>query len=144
MAAVFLIVSRSSGKALTRIGGAGTPVQQFTQGNDDTTQFWTLSPTQPGSQDFLIHPLDLPDLAITAFRNPGDDPTQPTFLVIDINAGGQEWRIGRIADPPYFFLLEGDNDLLMDLPGSSGDDGTTIQVFFRNENQNQQWTFLPA
>jgi hypothetical protein len=32
----------------------------------------------------------------------------------------------------------------MDVPGGSSDDGVTIQVFFRNENDNQQWTFLPA
>jgi hypothetical protein len=145
MAAVFLIVSRRSGKALTSTGDAGAPIQQFTQGDNDASQFWTLEPTPPETtEDFRIHPFLAPDLAITVNRNPGDDPTQPAPLDLDANAAGEVWRISRIADPPYFFLLEGSNDLLMDVPGGSGDDGVTVQVFTRNENQNQQWTFLPA
>ena len=145
MAAVFLIVSRQSGKALTADPGAGSPVVQFTTNTNDPLQFWTLEPSPAGSvEDFLIHPFGQPDLAITVNRDPELDPTKPAPLDIDVNAGGEVWRINRIADPPYFFLLEASNDLLMDVPGNSGDDGQTIQVFNRTENQNQQWTFLPA
>jgi hypothetical protein len=145
MAAVFLIVSRGSKKALTSAVVAGSPVTQKTQGNKDLTQFWTLEATPPDSvEDFRIHPFDAPDLAITVKRDQGGDQTQPAPLALDANVMGEVWRISRIANPPYFFLLEGSNDLLMDVPGGSGNDGVTIQVFPRNENDNQQWTFLPA
>jgi hypothetical protein len=146
MAAVFLIVSRQTGKALTAFGGGavGVVVQQQTTDTGDPDQFWVLEPTPAGQvEDFLIHPFGAPALAIIVNRQ-GGDPTQPAPLAIDNNAAGEVWRIGRIANPPYFFLLEGSNDLLMDVPGGAADDGVIIQVSFRNENQNQQWTFLPA
>jgi hypothetical protein len=50
----------------------------------------------------------------------------------------------RIANPPYFFLLEGSNDLLIDVRGGSHADNLAIQVFRRNEHTNQQWAFLPV
>jgi hypothetical protein len=145
MAAVFLIVSRQTGKALTRSGDAGTPVQQFTQGDNDQTQFWILEPVPADSTDnFKIHPFNDRALAITEQRNSGDDPTPGALLLLDVNKVGEVWRKTRIDNPPYFFLLETGNGLLMDVPNASSDDGLQIQVFTRNENQNQQWTFLPA
>jgi hypothetical protein len=145
MSAVFLIVSRRSGKALTRTGDAGSPVQQFKQGNNDATQYWTLEPIPAGStENFLIHPFNEPGLAITVKRDPGGDPTQPAPLDLEDSATGEVWHISRIANPAYFFLFEDGNNLLMDVPDGSSDDGNTIQVYYRNENDNQQWTFLPA
>jgi hypothetical protein len=54
------------------------------------------------------------------------------------------WRISRVANPPYFFLIEGNDDLLMDVPDNSHTDGVVVQVFHRTEHANRQWTFLPA
>jgi hypothetical protein len=75
----------------------------------------------------------------------GDDRRdQEAFLNLQPAPAGQVWRISRIAGPPLFFLLEGSNDLLMDVPGDTHGDGKVIQVFKRSEHANQQWTFLPV
>jgi hypothetical protein len=151
MAAVYLIVSRSSGKALTcpnlnaNSPTPHLPVQQYEQGDRFAQQYWTLEPTRPGGKhDFLIHPFLVPGFAIAVNRTDLSDPTKPAWLWLDESAAGQVWRVNRIANPPYYYILEGDNDLLMDVPDGSGDDGVTIRVNYRTENDNQQWTFLPA
>src|SRR5262249_52454421 len=128
------------------------PVQQFqlvdrmhSISNEWELQYWTLEPAESGGeQGFLIHPFLVPAFAIAVDRIDFPDPTEPASLWLDKNAAGQVWRISRIANPSYFFLLEGDNDLLMDVPDRSHDHGVTIQVYPRTENQNQQWTFMPA
>jgi hypothetical protein len=94
-------------------------------------------------QDFRIHPVASPEFAICV-NNPGGGPIQQAPLNLDFFDQGQVWLITPIANPPYFFILEGSYDLLMDVPNNSGGDGVTIQVFTRTENQNQQWTFMPA
>jgi hypothetical protein len=88
MAAVFLIVSRKSGKALMRTGYAGTPVVQSTQDNQKSDQLWTLEHSGAGAGDFLIHPLNSPGLAITV--NPGFNPTQPAPLDLEANGTAEQ------------------------------------------------------
>jgi hypothetical protein len=147
MAAVFSIVSRQTGKALTAFVGdsSRSAVFQMTQGAEgpDQTQSWTLEANPGGSaQDFLIHPDGFPGLAISTLSGPA--PQQPSNLRLDDSAWGTVWRISPIANPRYFFLFEASADLLMDVTGGSDDDGVPVQVYYRNENQNQQWTFLPV
>lgn len=147
MPAVFQIVSRSSGKALARTTPAPqqpdfaftSNIVQSTQNDQDSTQMWVLTP-QDAAADFLIQPLGSPDLAIEVFASVAHETDFPgSQLIIGPVQAGQVWRISRrIANPPYFFLLEASNDLLMDVP-----DQETVQIFTRTERNNQQWTFLP-
>jgi hypothetical protein len=157
MPAAFQIVSRSSGKALyptlissddpTQPGyqpGNDVPsIVQATQDDQDSTSWWVL--TSKGSpQDFLIQPFGSPDLAIGVYANNLTD-LPGLWLILKAATEGQVWRISRrLADPPYFFLLEASNDLLMDVPHGSTADDQAIQIFTRNEHTNQQWTFLPV
>jgi hypothetical protein len=137
MPAVFQIVSRASGKALSAVGlPEPTVITQLPTSDQDPFQKWTLQP-QDSAEDFLISSFTSPVLAI------GLDPTDSVLLYVQPAENAQVWRITRIANPPYFFLLEGSNDLLIDVPGSH-DDNLTIQVFRRNEHTNQQWAFLPV
>ena len=146
----FRIVSRESGKALAVEGdfAAQTPICQSTQtGVGDDTQVWTLAPRMGSITDFFILSASHPELAIWVDRRKHPDPTQKAPLYLETHDEfhvDQVWRISRIANPPYFFLLEADNDLLMDVRNSSHDEGEIIQVFPRHENNNQQWTFLPV
>jgi hypothetical protein len=140
MPAVFQIVSRSSGKALTQ---TDTFVTQFTQNDQDPGQMWVLTP-QDSAADCLIQPFGSPEVAIGLDRRETTDATKQAFLNLQPAPAGQVWRISRIAGPPLFFLLEGSNDLLMDVPGDTHGDGKVIQVFKRSEHANQQWTFLPV
>ena len=66
------------------------------------------------------------------------------MLYVGPLADAQVWRVTPIANTPYFFLLEGNNDLLIDVPGGSHADNLEIQVFRRTEHANQQWVFLPV
>lgn len=148
MPAVFKIVSRVSGQALTTVGVPEFQIQQwvvvqFPQVDQNPNQWWTLAP-QDSAQDFLIQSLGRPGAALGVDRTQVVDPTQPAPVNLQADGGGQVWRISRIPHPPYFFLLEGNNDLLMDLPAGTHQEGDGIQVSFRNEHQNQQWTFLPV
>jgi hypothetical protein len=151
MPAVFQIVSRSSGKALARTTPppqlADFPftsnIVQSTQNDQDSTQMWVLTP-QDSAEDFLIQPFGSPDLAIEVFASAQETEFPGSLLIVGPAQSGQVWRISRrIANPPYFFLLEASNDLLMDVPGSSTADQESIQIFTRTEHNNQQWTFLP-
>jgi len=161
MSAVFQIVSRSSGKALAhstspRISEARatvaqsadfnvTPViVQLTQNDQDSTQMWVLTP-QDSPEDFLIQPFGSPDLAIGVFESVQETDLPGSLLILGPSPIAQVWRISRrIANPPYFFLLEASNDLLMDVLGGSTADQEVIQIFTRTEHTNQQWTFLPV
>jgi hypothetical protein len=151
MPAVFQIVSRSSGKALART----TPSPEFasptfipsivqsTQNDQDSTQLWVLT-RQDSAGDVLIQPFGSPDLAIGVFESGEETDFPGALLVVGPAPSGQVWRVSRrLASPPYFFLLEANNDLLMDVPGGSTADGEAIQIFTRTEHNNQQWTFLP-
>lgn len=170
MPAVFQIVSRSSGKALAQSNsgfapqdaaapspsgpepsppppGAGLFVVQLTQSAQDPTQLWVLTP-QDSAQDVLIQPFGSLDGAIGLYDLSSGEGVEPESgkrgdcLMTLPAANGVVWRIGE--HPPYFFLLEGPNDLLMDLPGGTTADTQIIQIFTRNEHNNQQWTFLPV
>jgi hypothetical protein len=144
MPAAFQIVSRASQKALA-IGdpnyphpGTGDYLWQLTQNNQDPTQMWVLAPQEFGN--FLIQPFSFPDLAI-GVGPPSDSDDTAFSLSLGPVAQGQIWTISPI--PPYYFLIVGSEDLLMDVPGGSHDDFELIQVFQRTEHANQQWTFLP-
>jgi hypothetical protein len=138
MPAVFQIVSRASGQALIAIGlPEPTVITQLPASDQNPYQRWTLQ-RQDSSEDFLIRPFSSPALAI------GLDPTDSAALYVGPAEDAQVWRITRIANSPYFFLLEGSNDLLIDLPGGSHADNLAIQVFRRNEHTNQQWALLPV
>ncbi len=158
MPAVFQIVSRSSGKALAQWTSAiasdasATPTQsglivtplvvQATQNDQDPAQMWVLTP-QNSPQDFLLQPFGSPDLAIGVFESNVETDLPGGWLSLLTVTEGQVCRISRrIANPPYFFLLEASNDLLMDVPGGSTTDDEQIQIFTRTEHTNQQWTFL--
>ena len=138
MPAVFQIVSRSSGKALRH--DEGSFVDQFTQDDQDPAQMWVLTP-QDTADDLLIQPFGSPELAIGVTQQ-ANDPR--LFLNVQLAPDAQVWRISRVANPPYFFLIEGNDDLLMDVPDNSHTDGVVVQVFHRTEHANQQWTFLPV
>ena len=148
MPAVFQIVSRSSGKALARTTPAPqqpavdftSNIVQSTQNDQDLTQMWVLTP-QDSAADCLIQPFGTPDLAIVVFATDLQDTDFPgSPLIIGPAQAGQVWRISRrLASPPYFFLLEANNDLVMDVP-----DELSVQIFTRTEHNNQQWTFLPV
>ena len=145
MPAVFQIVSRASQKALA-IGdpdyphaGTGYYLWQLTQNNQDPTQMWVLAPQEFGN--FLIQPLGSPDLAI-GVGPPSDSDDTAFYLSLNAVAQGQTWTISPIS--PYYFLIVGSEDLLMDVPGGSHDDFEPIQVFQRDEHASQQWTFLPV
>jgi hypothetical protein len=138
MPAVFQIVSRASGKAFSALGLPDQSIiTQFTTSEEDPNQWWTLQP-QDSAEDFLIRPFISPSLAV------GLDLTDLVRLNVGPTEHAQVWRITRIANPPYFFLIEGSNDLLVDVPGGSHADNLAIQVFRRNEHTNQQWVFLPV
>ena len=138
MPAVFKIVSRASGKALTALGlPEPTGITQLPADEFLRFQGWTLQP-QDSAEDFLIRSFSSPALAI------GLNPTDSRLLYVGPVADAQVWRVTPIANPPYFFLLEGNNDLLIDVPGGSHADNLEIQVFRRNEHTNQQWVFLPV
>jgi len=67
-------------------------------------------------------------------------PGEVVDLQLVPTANAQVWRISRrIANPPYFYLIEGDNLITL----ASGDD-ISIHVAPRTEHANQQWTFLPV
>jgi hypothetical protein len=100
---------------------------------------WVLAPQEFGN--FLIQPLGSPDLAI-GVGGPSDSDDTAFDLSLGPVAQGQIWTISPI--PPYYFLIVGSEDLLMDVPGGSHDDFEPIQVFQRNEHASQQWTFLPV
>jgi hypothetical protein len=141
MPAVFQIISRATQKSVVLASDLQT-IEQFSVLNTYQGSMWTLVP-QDADGDFLIQSVMAPDLAIGMF--PGPDPTLPVLLNAMPTASAQVWRIGVIPNNPiYFFLLEADNDLVMDLPGGSDQDGTPIQVFPRNQHTNQQWVFLPV
>jgi hypothetical protein len=138
MPAVFKIVSRASGKALTALGlPQPTGITQLPADEFLRFQGWTLH-RQDSAEDFLIRSFSSPALAI------GLNPTDSRLLYVGPVADAQVWRVTPIAKPPYFFLLEGNNDLLIDVPGGSHADNLEIQVFRRNEHTNQQWVFLPV
>lgn len=138
MPAVFQIVSRASGQALSAIGlPKPTVITQLPAGDQNPYQTWTLQP-QDSAEDFLIRSFTSPALAI------GLDPTDSAALYVGPAENAQVWRITRIPNPPYFFFLEGSNDLLIDVPGGSHADNLAIQVFRRSEHTNQQWAFLPV
>jgi hypothetical protein len=138
MPAVFKIVSRASGKALTALGlPEPTVITQLPADEFLRFQGWTLQP-QDSAEDFLIRSFSSPAVAV------GLSPTDSRLLYAGPVAEAQVWRVTPIANPPYFFLLEGNNDLLIDVPGGSHADNLEIQVFRRNEHTNQQWVFLPV
>ncbi|MBV9918451.1 MAG: RICIN domain-containing protein [Solirubrobacterales bacterium] len=141
MPAVFKIVSRASGKALTALGlPEPTGITQL-PAIDEYLRFqsWTLQPLDR-AEDCLIRSFSAPALAI------GLNPTDPQSHLLYVGPvdGAQVWRITPIASPPYFFLLEGSDDLLIDVPGGSHASNVQIQVSRRNEHTNQQWVFLPV
>lgn len=139
MSAVFQIVSRASGNALMWLGVADdTAVFQDTIIDGAASQMWTLQP-QDSAQDCLIVSVSAQGQAIGL---PADTtPGEVVSLQVVPTQNAQIWRISRrIAKPPYFFLFEGDDDLLMTL--ATRDD--SIQVAPRTEHANQQWTFLPV
>ncbi|MFZ0384011.1 MAG: hypothetical protein WCD11_03040 [Solirubrobacteraceae bacterium] len=149
MPAVFQIVSRSSGNALARsvpegdYAQTGTPyIMQAAQDEQDPTQMWVLTP-QDSSQDFLIQPFGSPGLAMGVL-NPLSETEYPNdWVILPTATQGQVWRISRrLANPPYFFLLEANNDLLME--AATVDDSVPITIASRTEHNNQQWTFLPV
>ena len=145
MPAVFKIVSRVSGQALTTVGVPEFQIQQwvvvqFPQVDQNPNQWWTLAP-HDSAQDFLIQSLGRPGAALGVDRTQVVDPTQPAPVNLQADGGGQVWRISRIPHPPYFFLLEGNNDMLMSLASTANQ---PIQVAPRTEHANQQWTFLPV
>ncbi len=139
MPAVFKIVSRASSKPLTALGLPDPSGITQLPAIDEYLPFqsWTLQP-QDSAEDFLIRSFSSPALAI------GVNPTDSRLLYVVPAEDAQVWRVTPIANPPYFFLLEGSNDLLMDVPGGSHADNLQIQVFRRNEHANQQWVFLPV
>jgi hypothetical protein len=139
MPAVFKIVSRASGKPLTALGLPDpTGITQLPPADEYLPfQSWTLD-RQDSAEDFLIRSFSAPELAI------GLNRTDPRLLYVGPVADAQVWRVTPIANPPYFFLLEGNNDLLIDVPGGSPADNLEIQVFRRTEHANQQWVFLPV
>ena len=141
MPTAFQIVSRASEKALSQGDGF---VVQVTQNDHDANQMWVLSP-QDSAADCLIVPLTSPEAAIGLDPDQTTDITKQAFLKLAPARDAQVFRISRIANPALFFLLEGANDLLMDVPGDNihGND-VVIQVFKRSEHTNQQWTFLPV
>jgi hypothetical protein len=145
MPAVFQIVSRSSGNALglsqplpvsadTTVG-----IEQFPQNDQDPTQMWVLTPRDP--EDFLIQPFTSLDLAIGTDVSGEETEVPGTLLLLTPATDGQVWRISRrLANPPYFFLIEASNDLLLGVSSEGGD----LQIFARTEHPDQQWTFLPV
>jgi hypothetical protein len=142
MPAAFQIVSRASEQALTQSSDGF--VIQTAQDDHDAHQMWVLSP-QDSAADCLIVPLTSPEAAIGLDQSQTADVTKQAFLKLAPAQDAQVFRISRIANPPLFFLLEGSNDLLMDVPGDNiHGDGVVIQVFKRSEHANQQWTFLPV
>ena len=140
MPATVQIVSRASGNAITAIGSPGDfflfqqPIEEGA-----ALQWWTLQP-QDSAADCLILSVSVPGQAIGL---PSDAaPGEEAGLQVVPTENAQVWRISRrIANPPYFFLLEGDNDMLMSLPRI---DNQPIQIASRTEHANQQWTFLPV
>ena len=139
MPAVFKIVSRASSKPLTALGLPDPSGITQLPDVDEYLRFqsWTLQPLD-SAEDFLIRPFISPSLAV------GLDLTDLVRLNVGPTEHAQVWRVTPIANPPYFFLLEGSNDLLIDVPGGSHANNLAIQVFRRNEHTNQQWVFLPV
>jgi hypothetical protein len=162
MPAVFQIVSRATGMALAHSTSASLPdyvlvgadppptawVVQITQNDQDSTQMWVLtskSPEAESPEDFLIQPFGSPDVAIGVYGSEAETDLAGGWLDLQAATEGQVWRISRrLANPPYFFLLEASNDLLMDVPAGSTADDELIQIFTRTERTNQQSTFLPV
>jgi hypothetical protein len=149
MSAVFQIVSRSTGNALARsvpegeYAQTGTPyIMQAAQDEQDATQMWVLTP-QDSSLDFLIQPYGSPDRAMGVL-NPLNETEYPNdWIILPPATEGQVWRISRrLENPAYFFLLEANNDLLMEV--ATADDSAPITIASRTEHSNQQWTFLPV
>ena len=140
MPATVQIVSRASGNAVTAIGSPGD-IFLFQEPIDEEAvlQRWTLQP-QDSAEDCLILSVSVPGQAIGL---PSDTaPGEVAALQVVPTESAQIWRISRrIAEPPYFFLLEGNNDMLMSLASTANQ---PIQVAPRTEHANQQWTFLPV
>ena len=140
MPATVQIVSRASGNAITAIGSPGDfflfqePIDE-----EAVLQRWTLQP-QDSAEDCLILSVSVPGQAIGL---PSDTaPGEVAALQVVPTENAQIWRISRrIAKPPYFFLLEGNNDMLMSLASTANQ---PIEVAPRTEHANQQWTFLPV
>ena len=130
MPAVFKIVSRASGKPLTALGLPDpTGITQLPDADEYLRfQSWTLLP-QDRAGDFLIRSFDWPGLAI------GLNPADSRWLYVGPVDVAQVWRVTPIANPPYYFLLEGSNDLLIDVPDGSHADNVQIQVFRRTEHR---------
>jgi hypothetical protein len=141
MPAVFQIVSRASGQALTCIASNPFSVYQMAVSDQVPAQFWTLQ-RQDSAEDFLLVSASSPGLVLGL--PDGSAPGQPATLGLVSAETGQVWRISRIANPPYFFLLEADNDLLLDVPGGSHAVDQPVQAAPRTEHSNQQWTFVPV
>jgi hypothetical protein len=139
MPAVFKIVSRASGKPLTALGLPDpTGITQLPDADEYLRlESWTLQPLDR-ADDFLIRSFDWPGLAI------GLNPTDSRWLYVGPVDDAQVWRVTPIANPLYYFLLDGSNDLLIDVPDGSHADNVQIQVFRRTEHSNQQWVFLPV
>jgi hypothetical protein len=140
MPATVQIVSRASGSAVTAIGSPGD-IFLFQEPIDEEAvlQRWTLQ-SQDSAEDCLILSVSVPGQAIGL---PSDTaPGEVAALQVVPTESAQIWRISRrIAKPPYFFLLEGNNDMLMSLASTANQ---PIQVAPRTEHANQQWTFLPV
>ena len=140
MPATVQIVSRASGNAVTAAGSPGD-IFLFQEPIDEEAvlQRWTLQP-QDSAEDCLILSVSVPGQAIGL---PSDTaPGEVAALQVVPTESAQIWRISRrIAKPPYFFLLEGNNDMLMSLASTANQ---PIQVAPRTEHANQQWTFLPV
>jgi hypothetical protein len=139
MPAAFKLVSRASSKALTAVSlPEPSLITQLPVNQEyDRVQSWTLQPWDLAG-DFAIRSLTSPELAL------GLDPTDSRRLFVGPVDNAQVWRITPIAHPPYFFLIEGPDDLLIDVPHGSHADNLGIQVFRRNEHANQQWVLLPV
>jgi hypothetical protein len=120
MPAVFKIVSRASGKPLTAPGLPDPSGITQLPAADEYLRFqsWTLRP-QDSAEDFLIRSFSSPALAI------GLNPTDSRLRYPGPVEDAQVWRITPIATP-FFFLLEGSNDLLIDVPGGSHADNLQI------------------
>jgi hypothetical protein len=140
MPATVQIVSRASGNAVTAIGSPDD-IFLFQEPIDEEAvlQRWTLQP-QDSAEDCLILSVSVPGQAIGL---PSDTaPGEVAALQVVPTESAQIWRVSRrIAKPPYFFLLEGNDDMLMSLASTANQ---PIQVAPRTEHANQQWTFLPV
>ena len=136
MPAVFQIVSRGSGKALSASPDEGQYVFQNAQDPSDPSQLWTLT-TGDDPSNVVISLFDVG----MSIATEAPDPTQQSLLVL---GGSEVWRVSRLIRSVYFFSIEGPNRLVMDVPGNSRADGQIIQVFRNHAGENQQWTFLPV